>query len=84
VAPTILVRLHSVTGKQSVEAWLVSIAHRSQQLWELDGEVMGRTRQLVVAIAAGELIIRVPAAARSAAVGAARFQTLRHLASHRP
>jgi diacylglycerol kinase family enzyme len=34
-----------------------------EQLWELDGEVMGRTRQLVIAIAAGKLTLRVPAAA---------------------
>jgi diacylglycerol kinase (ATP) len=31
------------------------------QLWELDGEVMGRTRQLVITIAPGTLVVRVPA-----------------------
>ena len=30
------------------------------QLWERDGEVMGRTRQLVVAIRPGTLLLRVP------------------------
>jgi diacylglycerol kinase family enzyme len=30
-------------------------------LWELDGEVMGRTRQLVVTIRPGTLLVRVPA-----------------------
>jgi YegS/Rv2252/BmrU family lipid kinase len=30
-------------------------------LWELDGEVMGRTRQLVITIRPGVLLVRVPA-----------------------
>ena len=30
------------------------------QLWELDGEVMGRTRQLRVAVRPGALLVRVP------------------------
>jgi diacylglycerol kinase family enzyme len=30
------------------------------QLWELDGEVMGTTRQLVVAVQPSRLLIRVP------------------------
>jgi YegS/Rv2252/BmrU family lipid kinase len=30
-------------------------------LWQLDGEVMGRTRQLVITIRPGELLVRVPA-----------------------
>jgi YegS/Rv2252/BmrU family lipid kinase len=30
------------------------------QLWELDGEVMGTTRQLVVAVQPGQLLVRVP------------------------
>jgi diacylglycerol kinase family enzyme len=30
-------------------------------LWELDGEVMGRTRQLVITIRPGTLLVRVPA-----------------------
>jgi YegS/Rv2252/BmrU family lipid kinase len=30
------------------------------QLWELDGEVMGRTRQLVITIRPGTLLLRVP------------------------
>ena len=30
-------------------------------LWELDGEVMGSTRQLVVTIRPGVLLVRVPA-----------------------
>lgn len=33
-----------------------------QQLWELDGEVIGRTRQLVISVQAGTLTIRVPPA----------------------
>ncbi len=32
------------------------------QLWELDGEVMGRTRQLLITIRPGALLVRVPAA----------------------
>jgi YegS/Rv2252/BmrU family lipid kinase len=32
------------------------------QLWELDGEVMGRTRQLVIAVQPGKLLLRVPRA----------------------
>ena len=31
------------------------------QLWELDGEVMGRTRQLVITVRPGALVVRVPA-----------------------
>jgi diacylglycerol kinase family enzyme len=31
------------------------------QLWELDGEVMGRTRRLVITIRPGTLLLRVPA-----------------------
>jgi YegS/Rv2252/BmrU family lipid kinase len=31
------------------------------QLWELDGEVMGRTRQVVITIRPGVLLVRVPA-----------------------
>ena len=31
-----------------------------QQLWELDGEVMGMTRQLVVVVQPGQLLVRVP------------------------
>jgi YegS/Rv2252/BmrU family lipid kinase len=34
-----------------------------QQPWELDGELMGSTRQLTVAVQAGKLLVRVPAAA---------------------
>ena len=30
------------------------------QLWELDGEVMGMTRQLVVVVQPGQLLVRVP------------------------
>ena len=30
------------------------------QLWELDGEVMGRTRELVVVVQPGQLLVRVP------------------------
>jgi diacylglycerol kinase family enzyme len=30
-------------------------------LWELDGEVMGRTRQLVITVQPGALLVRVPA-----------------------
>jgi YegS/Rv2252/BmrU family lipid kinase len=30
------------------------------QLWELDGEVMGKTRQLVVVVHPGQLLVRVP------------------------
>jgi YegS/Rv2252/BmrU family lipid kinase len=30
-------------------------------LWEIDGEVMGRTRQLVVTVKPGSLLVRVPA-----------------------
>jgi diacylglycerol kinase family enzyme len=30
------------------------------QLWELDGEVMGKTRQLVVVVQPGQLLVRVP------------------------
>ena len=30
-------------------------------LWELDGKMMGRTRQLVITIAPGTLVVRVPA-----------------------
>ena len=30
-------------------------------LWELDGEVMGSTRQLVITIRPGVLLVRVPA-----------------------
>jgi diacylglycerol kinase family enzyme len=30
------------------------------QLWELDGEVMGTTRELVVAVQPGRLLVRVP------------------------
>ncbi len=33
------------------------------QLWELDGEVMGRTRQLVITVGPEALLMRVPAAA---------------------
>lgn len=36
------------------------------QLWQVDGEVMGRTRQLVVAVEPGKLMLRVPRAARMA------------------
>jgi YegS/Rv2252/BmrU family lipid kinase len=32
------------------------------QLWELDGEVMDRTRQLVIAVQPGKLLLRVPRA----------------------
>jgi diacylglycerol kinase family enzyme len=32
--------------------------------WELDGEVMGSTRQLVIAIHSERLLLRVPAAGR--------------------
>ncbi len=31
-------------------------------LWQLDGEVMGRTRQLVITVRPGTLLVRVPAA----------------------
>ncbi len=31
-------------------------------LWEIDGEVMGRTRQLIVTVKPGTLLVRVPAA----------------------
>jgi len=31
------------------------------QLWELDGEVMGRTRQLIITVQPGVLVVRVPA-----------------------
>ncbi len=31
-------------------------------LWQLDGEVMGRTRQLVITVRPGALLVRVPAA----------------------
>jgi diacylglycerol kinase family enzyme len=31
-----------------------------QQLWELDGEVMGMTRELVVVVQPGQLLVRVP------------------------
>jgi YegS/Rv2252/BmrU family lipid kinase len=34
-----------------------------EQPWELDGEVMGRTRQLVIAVQPGQLLLRGPAAA---------------------
>jgi diacylglycerol kinase family enzyme len=30
------------------------------QLWELDGEVMGKTRELVVMVQPGQLLVRVP------------------------
>ena len=30
------------------------------QLWELDGEVIGRTRQLRVTVRPGALLVRVP------------------------
>lgn len=33
------------------------------QPWQLDGEVVGRTQRLVVTIADGKLLVRVPAAA---------------------
>jgi diacylglycerol kinase family enzyme len=33
-------------------------------LWELDGEVMGRTRRLVITIRPGTLLVRVPADGR--------------------
>jgi YegS/Rv2252/BmrU family lipid kinase len=32
-----------------------------EHLWELDGEVMGRTRQLIITIRPGVLLVRVPA-----------------------
>jgi hypothetical protein len=33
------------------------------QPWELDGEVMGMTRQLAVAVPPGRLLLRLPAPA---------------------
>jgi diacylglycerol kinase family enzyme len=35
----------------------VDRAHR----WEIDGEVMGRTRELIVTVRPGALLVRVPA-----------------------
>jgi YegS/Rv2252/BmrU family lipid kinase len=40
--------------------------------WELDGEVMGSTRQLVVTVQAGALLLRVPATPRPAFRGPAQ------------
>ena len=33
----------------------------TEQPWELDGEVMGRTRRLVIAAQPGRLLFRIPA-----------------------
>jgi YegS/Rv2252/BmrU family lipid kinase len=39
----------------------VSVEVDRAHLWEIDGEVMGRTRQLVVSVKPGTLLVRVPA-----------------------
>jgi diacylglycerol kinase family enzyme len=40
----------------------VSVDTDREHRWEIDGEVMGRTRQLVVTVKAATLLVRVPAA----------------------
>jgi YegS/Rv2252/BmrU family lipid kinase len=42
-----------------------------EQLWELDGEVKGRTRQLVITIRPGVLLVRVPAVVSDGETGPA-------------
>jgi diacylglycerol kinase family enzyme len=38
-----------------------TVTAAAAHLWEIDGEVMGRTRQLVVTVKPGTLLVRVPA-----------------------
>ena len=58
------------------------------QAWQVDGEVMGRTRQLRVTLRPGSLLVRVPPGTaaqpqRGTATSAAGY-TRRHRASHSP
>ena len=50
------------TGRTSPTACSASLRVQLDrpQLWELDGEVMGTTRELVVVVQPGRLLVRVP------------------------
>lgn len=63
VAAQVVLRRHGGTDqvlRRTFRELHVETGHA--HLWELDGEVMGRTRQLVITVRPGTLLVRVPAA----------------------
>ena len=63
VAAHVLLRRSEVTAQVMRETFTeLRIDTDRAHLWELDGEVMGRTRQIVITVRPGTLVVRVPAA----------------------
>ena len=63
VAAHVLLRRSDVTAQVMRRTFTeLRIDTDRAHLWELDGEVMGRTRQLVITVRPGTLVVRVPAA----------------------
>jgi diacylglycerol kinase (ATP) len=61
VAADVLLRRHQ-TGRVTHVAFRdLRISLDRDQPWQLDGEVMGRTRELVIALHPGKVLLRVPA-----------------------
>ena len=62
VAAHVLLRRRSPTARVMRRAFRELRVDADHELpWELDGELMGRTRQLVVTVHPGQLLVRVPA-----------------------
>ncbi len=63
VAGHVLLRRPGATARVTRRTFSeLSVEVDRAYLWEIDGEVMGRTRQLVVTVKPGTLLVRVPAA----------------------
>ncbi len=60
LAAHVLLRRNATARVARLTVREVRIEFDRAQLWQLDGEVMGSTRRLVVAIQAGVLLLRVP------------------------
>jgi YegS/Rv2252/BmrU family lipid kinase len=69
VAAGILLRRPAHGGIYRIQFTRLEVTLDQEQPWELDGEVMGSTRQLTVVVQPGALLLRMPPARRSARSG---------------
>lgn len=63
VATHVLLRRHATSRVARMSFRELRVDAGREQPWQLDGEVIGRTRHLVVTVQPGALLLRVPAAA---------------------
>ena len=60
VAADVLLRRPARGGIYRIQFTELQVMLDQEQLWELDGEVMGPTRQLTVVVQPGALLLRMP------------------------